>query len=463
MAKQSELSKHPTKGYRISLGYYATADGIRSPRVFWLGHEQGEAKFLSELVVACHKRDVLDQGIADWTPEAIKTCQGILLRRKAAHQNYVTMAVKTAMDAGLEMTAATTPAARAAIMPLDITTTPNDLTLEKAVAEFTAHLERKVPHQLSRSNCDRQISSLRCLYEVIPAKTLMANVSRLHLEELVSHFTARPKRSKTGNRMAVDTVVTTLRQIKAFLDWLDGDEWEAPRRMDKVFRIRRNTMVTPAEQKAEANGQDIFALPELQNLYAVANEQQRLYMLLGLNCAFTQMDIATLMQDDVDSDAGIIDRIRHKTRGAGVRGHWQLWPETATALKTRMAKTPMDKTSNPEGLAILSEDCKPLVHDDTDTDAIALTWARLRNALRPDECRPLSFKTLRKTASDYILRLSGNEAIQQLMLAHARRSIAARHYSGETDFTPLAEPLKTWHATLLAALVFSGEKAKDAK
>ena len=55
--------------------------------------------------------------------------------------------------------------------------------------------------------------------------------------------------------------------------------------------------------------------------------------------------------------------------------------------------------------------------------------------------RTLPFTTLRKTRSHMILRLAG-EPVQQLYLAHKDCSVAAQHYTGETNFEPLVKPLR---------------------
>ena len=49
MGNEKELSKHPTKGYRLSIGYYLK-DGKRMPRVWWLGQSPAEAYVMADLV-----------------------------------------------------------------------------------------------------------------------------------------------------------------------------------------------------------------------------------------------------------------------------------------------------------------------------------------------------------------------------------------------------------------------------
>jgi hypothetical protein len=41
------LSRHPTKGFRISIGHYEQ-DGRKLPRVFWLGHDPLTATYAAD-------------------------------------------------------------------------------------------------------------------------------------------------------------------------------------------------------------------------------------------------------------------------------------------------------------------------------------------------------------------------------------------------------------------------------
>ena len=71
-----------------------------------------------------------------------------------------------------------------------------------------------------------------------------------------------------------------------------------------------------------------WTLDEVKTLYAAAVQRTKLYVLLGLNCGYTQMDPATLTHEMVNWETGIIDRPRHKT---SARQCHRLWP-----MKTRL-------------------------------------------------------------------------------------------------------------------------------
>lgn len=459
-----QISKHPRKGYRVSVGTYVKNGQVRE-KVFWLAHNEEHARYAAHTYRKAWANRPKDQ--QHWTDEAIRN-----VRQGIADSVEVMATVFKSQDERAvrmePMRALTVPGTTAVASPVSTTAQGEHAapTLATARQEFQEHMKRKVPHQLSQPRYNRLCVALKLIDDVIPPATPLHEIRKPELEKLVSHFTARPVREHTGNPMAARGVTTTVQAFRQFFDWLDGDKWEGPRRMDKVFKLRTTALMTAAEQRKAANGNAVFTTAELKELYTTANENQRLYMLLALNTASTQKELATLALDEIDLSAGVIDRIRHKTRSTAIRGRWQLWPETLELLKARIATTPRDPKVNPAGLAMLTDNDRPLVHDETDTDTIASTWARLIRRTNKEEqkVRRLGFKTLRKTAADAILRISGSEAVQQLMLAHARRTMAARHYTGETHFEPLAQPLKHLGDELQAAGVFkTREKKKAAK
>src|SRR3954453_9346555 len=44
-----DLSKHPTKGYRLTSGWYLK-DGKKRPKVFWLGHDKEKAQLTAHTI-----------------------------------------------------------------------------------------------------------------------------------------------------------------------------------------------------------------------------------------------------------------------------------------------------------------------------------------------------------------------------------------------------------------------------
>ena len=78
-----------------------------------------------------------------------------------------------------------------------------------------------------------------------------------------------------------------------------------------------------------------FCRRPIKTLLAGATDRDKLYLLLMMNCGFTQVDIANLKQDEVDFKAGTITRKRSKTQDYDkvptVR--YPLWKTTLALLK----------------------------------------------------------------------------------------------------------------------------------
>jgi integrase len=452
------------KGYKKCIGRYLGDDGKMRPKIFWLGHDEQFARRSATILQSLHEL-LTDQERQHWTPDTLKRADEFVSCLRRGRDQFL-----SAVHSYLDREGRQVPKVEKLLpMPANEETSPissrKPLTLDQGVANYTSVIRARVPNLLSKKNCDRQVTSLKLLHDVLPGVTPLSDIGKMELEKLVAHFAGRPVLKAKGTAMAVDTVITTLQHMRQFFDWLDGDDWEAPRRMDKIFRrVRRNTLMTPEEQRSSAKGNDTHTYEELRTIYARANDRQKLYMLLALNCAFTQGDIATLLEDDVIDGGRIIDRIRHKTRRRGVRGRWELWPELTSLLNSAMASTPRDRSINLNRLALLTSENYPLVHDDTDSDAIAQSWSDLLAAINKDKVivRPLSFKYLRKTAGTAIRRISKSKDIRSLMLAHARQGVGELHYDGETDFAPLVGPLRKFRLDLVTAGVFGKTEKKKA-
>lgn len=266
---------------------------------------------------------------------------------------------------------------------------------------------------------------------------------------IVNHFASRPTfdgGKKIGVRMAAATVVGTLNTVRAFFsDAADRGDWTAPATLDKCFSFDRDKLQTETEQDATATVKT-FTIPELASIWrATRSDRQRLYILLGLNCGFTQKEIATLRLahchlDAVDKEGNArpyIKRRRNKTRAkVKTEWRWRLWPETAYLLNKEMAKT------NPEGLALLSEKGGRLTDTTASSyfDLIRKPWTdaiKAANHLKDlfdkeggkhtlVSVRPLGFKYLRKTASNLIRKIGGKDTAETF-LAHTESGMG-KHY-----------------------------------
>ncbi len=304
---------------------------------------------------------------------------------------------------------------------------------------------------IAASHRSTMIQKVDALKTVLSPDRALASMGYDELTAMVSKLTSRPKSVKTGKKIAAQTAINLISAARQFFNWLrDSGRWEEPRGFARIFRVNRKALLTNAERKEAATGVETFTVEELDKLWQAANEQNRLFLALALNCGFAQMEIATLRAWEIHLDIEPKHIARHR-RKTEVFGQWTLWDVTADLLEKRVRRTP----KNPEELALLTRYANPLVRysDSGRTDAIALAWQKL---VAKAGVTKLGFRFLRKTGADMIRKIAGLE-VSEAYLAHSEKSLA-RVYSNR-DFDKLAEALTTMRTQL--AVVFDEQLWKD--
>jgi integrase len=284
------------------------------------------------------------------------------------------------------------------------------------------------------------VKKIESLKTVLKPDRALASIRHDQLTTLVNKLTSRPKSEKTGKKIAAQTAINLIAAARQFFNWLrDSGKWEEPRGFDRIFRVNRTALLTNKERRHAAQGVEVFTIDELVKLWQAANEQNRLFISLALNCGFAQMEIATLRAWEIDlkADPKHIARHRRKTE---VYGNWALWDVTADLLKNRLPYTP----KNPEEHALLTRNGQPYVRyvNGNRTDAIGQAWQKL---IKKAGVTKLGFKYLRKTGADMIRKIGGLE-VSEAYLAHSEKTLA-RVYSNR-DFDKLADALGTMNAEL---------------
>jgi integrase len=260
--------------------------------------------------------------------------------------------------------------------------------------------------------------------EILMADTPLANIRQGMLQRCVLELAKRPRcrpapycPTAPARRIAVATAAGRIAAVKSFFLWVSRDDelgWIPPPAFNSIFRIDRRKMRTPEEQAARvslaSSGVKLLKLAQLARLYEVANERQRTFILLGLNCGFTSGEISSLGTYEVEAleTELVIHRCRPKT---GVEAQWALWPETAAHLLAQRAP------ANPKQLWFLTRRGNTLVEvlPTSRRDSIQRGWKELWS--RFEIPGYLSFRHLRKTGADAIKRLGSLEE-SEMYLAH---------------------------------------------
>ena len=203
-------------------------------------------------------------------------------------------------------------------------------------------------------------------------------------------------------------------------------------------RVNRRKLM-PNVEMARAGDWELPTLDDLIKVYRICKlESLRAMILPALNCAFGPGEISSLMVSEIrPGNPRKIVRVRRKT---GVKGQWELWPETAHLLaKVTARKKATDYVFTRPGTN------QPLLHYMAHSRYSWLTriwpWVCGRAGVK------FQFKMLRKFAAQGIRdsKFGGKEA-RELMLSHACSDISS-HYTRESP-TRLFEALRDFRQTL---------------
>jgi integrase len=241
----------------------------------------------------------------------------------------------------------------------------------------------------------------------------------------------------------------------------DSGAWRPPFNWRRAMKLKTSNMLT-AEEQTTIQRVELFSVDTLRQLWNSANERQRLYMLLCLNCGMGAKEIATLRRqschlESADAptngraiggsrtfaiDGGsYIERPRNKTR---VPGRWPLWDETARLLRRHFA--PADKGANPNGYALLGYNGQGLSRvmpsGTGKFDEVGDKFDKLREVVKEKyelDKLPLSFYALRRTAYSWIKENFGTE-VAETFSQHKEKGMIV-NYSNPL-FDKVAEAVK---------------------
>lgn len=412
--------------YTKSVGYVLTTTGSKRAKTFYLGSDANAA-----LVAAAIRRRrwqaLKDSGAAVWPSEVL---------------------------AELEAADETSNAPEVAPVAVIAKPKPSALTVGEVAARYIAHTKlRQESGRCSVAHLVSLTQRVEYAVSILGKAKPMDSIDAAELTRTVLKISARPTTKRKGKdgkfgRMSVETARNVLKWLKYCLEWADENElWTRPRRFAKIFSENKPNS-TPVELLAAKNGEaeaKRFELDELAKLYAVANDTQRLWILLGLNCGFAAEELNSLDAAELkglNTESPYIERIRGKTLrvGEGVYAKWgYLFPETVYYLRKYLAANPI----GPDGRVLRSGANGPLVYfrdDKARQDAVYVAWQWLYKKIGKDNApRYLSPKYLRKTSA-WLMRKRYGRELADMLLSHADNGMISR-YSAR-DWDKLTEALK---------------------
>jgi integrase len=252
-------------------------------------------------------------------------------------------------------------------------------------------------------------------------------------EDALERFYAELARRVKDGKYSPDYARSIFGATKQFISWLASMKAiSLPGNMaSRKFRFGAGRTATKEE---------LFTVDEVRRLVATSGERLRLFILLMLNCGMYQSDVSDLGENEVDWDAGTIDRPRSKT---GKVAKYKLWTSTFTLLKAHRNTThPLVNERGSRRVLVTSEGeplCKYWMEGDKERryDTVRGLYSRVQKAA--GLTKPM--KNLRKTSSTMLGSHRMFKFYAQYFLAQSPGTVADNHYvipSEEEFFEALA-------------------------
>jgi len=291
----------------------------------------------------------------------------------------------------------------------------------------------------------RNVERLKERHENIPLDCLKQS----EVEGMIRLWRQRPMVKGKESPIKVKTAKHHIKQLRSFFRWLHRSQdfdWQLP---DGFHDIKATVATTRKEQVARYTPiqAETYDLDELLLLNQYATPNERLLLLVGLNCGAGNSELANLLLSEIvlrerhpyakilhfesSVEDSFIKGPRPKT---GVYGEFLLWPQTIQVVEwaierrqrqTRISAGPLagkDITATPDSHLILTEQGYPLTRltqGGNRNQRLPNIWSGLLRRVRKDhgDFRLLSFGKIRKTAGNLVKQFSDGE-IAGVFLRH---------------------------------------------
>jgi hypothetical protein len=253
------------------------------------------------------------------------------------------------------------------------------------------------------------------------------------LDSIYQTIRSRPIAKKTGKPLAYGTCQKLLTEIggkQGFLVWLETLSkagWERPAKFH-LIKTKIKTLDSDSDEAAQA---EVFDLDQLVILAKYATPLERMFMLLGLNCAYGADQIGRLKVSELhlDDERPTVRRIRRKK---GIRGIHPLWKQTVEGMRLVLAK---HSDPSPTNFALLTETGNPYwrkTKKGNRAPMIPNRWKGLLERVAKDypEFPMLPFNCVRNTSVDMVRQIAGAEMGKlQATHKHQSKDVNLRRYS----------------------------------
>lgn len=454
--RQTKLKRNKKGDFERNLGWKITKSGKRSQQKFYLGSDEKEAtKRLARIIefwehIEATRKDPrwydnelewakrlargeLQIPIESWGENAHSYVAGLnMMSRRYPMLNFVG-ADESKLKEGQSVNRDIVEHEMKQLVVRGVLTeseipVKSDGTLHKAMSEFQDWIRKEYFDVLEQNVSDTGMTLVR------QVKTIMSHVhdrpiAELNfggVDEVIGVFRKRPI-SRYGKPMKASSSQNYVTVLGQFFDWLDLQDkykWRLP---DRYHRIKRKVDESDDDVVDEAAEVEIYTIDELCLLNKYATARERVFLLLGVNCAFGVDQIGRLRKSELklsDDGHSFVKRIRRKKK---VKGKHLLWQQTVEGLQWALAQQEkLSLAPEVQKFALLSSAGKPYwrkTEGGNRARDIPNRWYDLLDRVRVDhpDFRRLGFNSLRDTSIQMIRDLAGEE-IASIHATHKHQS-----------------------------------------
>jgi len=249
-------------------------------------------------------------------------------------------------------------------------------------------------------------------------------------ERLISYFRNRPPRKKhkgdTPTRIKYSTSSDYIAELIGFFNWLHVSsqyEWKLP---EHFQTIDRRPVTLDEDIEHDSAPIRTWKKSELILLNRYALPIERVFLLLGLNCAYGADQAGRLTLSEITPTKRGTSHIKRTRRKQRTRSRHILWEQTADAIEWAKARRDTLAPAPDNDVLMLTEAGTSFWEQTKGGNrrrSIPNLWKRLIKRIQKDhpDFRFLPFNSLRDTSASLVRRYSNGE-VASLHLAHRHQS-----------------------------------------
>ncbi|MDA9778774.1 helix-turn-helix domain-containing protein [Rubripirellula sp.] len=210
----------------------------------------------------------------------------------------------------------------------------SDGCLHKALSEYQHWIEKEYFDVFEQHVSDTGmtlISQVKTIMNHVADRPI-GELNHTGVDEIIGVFRKRPI-SRYGTPMKLSSSQNYVTVLGQFFDWLDLSEHYRWRLPERYHRIKRKVDEFDEDVIDEAAEVEIWTIDQLCILNKYATARERVFLLLGINCAFGVDQIGRLRKQELrlsDDGDSFVERIRRKKK---VEGRHLLWKQTIGGIR----------------------------------------------------------------------------------------------------------------------------------